>query len=73
VDAPVVVFSLASDSPARLELFDLAGRRLATREVGALGAGEHHLRIGESFAPGLYVARLAQHGKVVTARFAVAR
>jgi galactose oxidase-like protein len=73
VDAPMVVFSLASDSPARLELFDLAGRRLATREVGALGAGEHQLRIGESLAPGLYVARLAQQGKVVTARFAVAR
>ena len=73
VDAPVMVFSLASDSPARLELFDLAGRRLATREVGTLGAGEHHLRIGESLAPGLYVARLAQQGKVVTARFAVAR
>jgi hypothetical protein len=73
VDGPVVVFSLASDSPARLELFDLAGRRLATREVGTLGAGEHHLRIGESLAPGLYVARLAQQGKVVTARFAVAR
>src|SRR5262249_36043064 len=34
-------FSLPDGSPARLELFDVTGRRLAAREVGGLGAGSH--------------------------------
>ena len=36
-----VAFSLADAGSTRLELLDVAGRRIATRELGALGAGTH--------------------------------
>src|SRR5262249_38553660 len=35
----LVHFALPDDEPAVLELFDLAGRRIAGRAVGSLGAG----------------------------------
>ena len=37
----MVAFSLASAEPASLELYDLSGRRVGSREVGSLGAGAH--------------------------------
>jgi hypothetical protein len=70
-----VEFSLEDASPARLKLYDLAGRRLFTREVGALGAGDHMLRFDEaSAAPaGLYFLRLRQHARALTSRVLVTR
>src|SRR5437667_8452376 len=60
VDAGRLHLSLADASPASLELFDLAGRRLWSSEVGALGPGEHEVRIGDGvpYPPGVYMARL---------------
>jgi hypothetical protein len=57
-----VSFTLADGGPARLELFDLAGRRLRSLDVGSLGPGPHLLDLGRSgpLAPGIYVVRLAQ-------------
>ena len=57
-----VHFALPSGSAASLELLDLAGRRIATREVGSLGAGQHSLGLGEGcrLAPGLYLVCLRQ-------------
>jgi subtilisin family serine protease len=59
-----VQFSLASSAPARLTLHDVAGRALATREVGALGPGPHALAWTElaGMRPGIYFLRLAQAG-----------
>ncbi len=72
-DRLTVQFSLPDLAPARLELFDLGGRRVSTREVGALGAGAHamDLSAGRTFAPGLYIVRLTQHGLARTVRVAV--
>ena len=51
VAGPLLVgFSLASAEPARLEVYDLAGRQVLTREVGALGPGRH--RIDVTAGPG---------------------
>ena len=72
-ESPLLAFSLASAAPARLEVFDLAGRRAESREVGSLGAGAHQLRCAEHLAPGVYVARLTQQGATATARFVVTR
>lgn len=71
--ALAVRFSLPDARPARLELLDLAGRRLAAREVA--GAGAHQERLGEpgALAPGVYVVRLSHGGAVRTARVAVTR
>ena len=65
-----VGFSLASGAPAKLSLFDVAGRRVFSREVGALGAGSHVVTLdrGDELASGVYVLRLEQDGRSVTRR-----
>ena len=67
-----IVFSLLDDSPARLDVFDLAGRRVVGRDVGTLGAGRHELAMGR-LAPGVYVVRLTQGALMATRRAAVIR
>jgi len=71
----LVDLALADAAPASLELFDAAGRRLWTRDVGGLGAGEHAIRIGDGawLPPGLYLARLVQGERVSTAHLAIIR
>ncbi len=60
--ALTVDFSLASPAAASLELLDVAGRRVAVRDVGALGAGRHAVRLGEDrhLPPGIYLVCLRQ-------------
>ena len=70
--ALTVHFTLPTSASARLELLDVAGRRIASREVGA---GQHTLDLGESqhLAPGLYLVRLTQGANTRTMRVAVLR
>jgi hypothetical protein len=70
-----IAFTLPDASPARLELVDLAGRRIATREVGALGAGEHVVDPSDGHPPaaGVYFVRLVRGGRVLTSRVAIVR
>jgi predicted lipoprotein with Yx(FWY)xxD motif len=70
-----VKFALASANPASLELLDVAGRRVLSREVGSLGAGRHALDLGEGLRlePGLYLLRLTQGGDVRATRAVVFR
>jgi hypothetical protein len=72
-DGVSLVFSLPDDAPAALELFDLAGRRVASRDVGVLGAGEHVVELAarRPLSPGLYLARLTRGGDRRTARVIV--
>jgi hypothetical protein len=60
-----VAFSLVSDGPATLELFDVAGRRVWSRAVGSLGPGQHVVRIGNErkIRSGIYVVRLNAEGR----------
>jgi len=68
-----VMFALASDASARLELLDMSGRRVVVQEVGALGAGRHAVDLakGHKVAPGLYWVRLSQGANQRTTRAAV--
>lgn len=68
-----VRFSLPVRASGTLELLDLAGRRRAYRELGAMEPGEHLERMAETagFAPGLYWLRLQQGGKSATSRVAL--
>jgi hypothetical protein len=68
-------FALPDAAPAILELFDVAGRRLWSRDVGSLGPGEHEVRLGDGawFPPGLYLTRLTQGDHMATARVAIVR
>jgi hypothetical protein len=65
-----VAFVLPVAAPARLELLDVSGRRVAGHEVGWLGAGRHEvdLAAGRRFAPGIYLVRLTQGGDVRVTR-----
>jgi hypothetical protein len=70
-----IAFSLSDDSPARLEVLDLTGRRMCAREVGGLGPGSHVLPLveGRALAAGVYLLRLTQRGRSVTGRAVIIR
>jgi hypothetical protein len=60
---PSVVFTLEDGRPATLGLYDLAGRRVAAREVGSLGSGTHVIRLSGDrgpLAPGVYTLLLTR-------------
>ena len=65
-----VDFNLPQAGPARLEAFDVTGRRCFSREVGGLGPGAHSILLdaGGSLRPGIYVVRLQYAGKTQTGR-----
>src|SRR5262249_23618983 len=71
--ALTVEFAIPSAAPARLELFDISGRALVSREVGSFGAGRHSLSLntGHTLPPGLYFVRLSQGRKSDVKRVAV--
>jgi hypothetical protein len=68
-----VSFSLVDESPAKLEVIDVAGRLVRVREVGALGAGNHRLNLAEEgpLQAGVYIVRLTQGVRSVTSRMSV--
>jgi hypothetical protein len=72
--ALTIAFALPSGDPAKLEVVDLAGRRVAAREVGSLGAGSHVVNVSSTpLAPGLYLIRLTQGARTRSARAVVLR
>ena len=74
-DDLVVGFSLPDGEPARLELFDLAGRQVLAREVGLLGLGTHRLRLAghRELPAGVYHLALTQADRRAVARAVVTR
>lgn len=69
------VFSLPDAAPTRLELFDVVGRRIETREVGMLGPGSHVLGLSEGrpLEPGVYLLRLSRAAHSLAVRGVVVR
>ncbi|HTO90045.1 MAG TPA: T9SS type A sorting domain-containing protein [Candidatus Sulfotelmatobacter sp.] len=67
-------FTLPGAQAAKLELLDVQGRRVLSREV-TLGAGTHVVRLEESAAlkAGVYVLRLTQGGRSIQTRAVIAR
>lgn len=70
-----VSFSLPDDSPASLELMDLAGRRVRSIEVGSRGAGRHVVSLGSagSLPAGVYLVRLHHAQRTLVAKAVVMR
>ncbi len=68
-----VSFVLPTDAAARIELVDVRGRVIATRDVGALGAGRHvvDLAAEQKLASGIYLVRLTQGVQQRTTRVVV--
>jgi hypothetical protein len=72
--ALVVDVALPGAGPARLELMDVQGRRMAGRELGSLGAGRHTVDLSaerRSLAPGVYLLRLTQGAEARVARVTI--
>src|SRR5206468_656073 len=77
--APAIVFGLDAPAAARVELFDVQGRRLVTLADHGFGAGVHaiawdgHDATGARAPRGLYFVRLTTPAGVSTARFLLDR
>jgi hypothetical protein len=71
----IVTFDLPTNAPATLQLLDLSGRRVASREVGSFGPGRPTLNLGAglNLRSGIYFVRLAQSGQEATTRISVVR
>lgn len=70
-----VAFSLTGETPAWLEVVDVAGRRVLREELGRLRSGPHSLRLGEgaSLPAGVYTVRLREAGRTVSRSLVVVR
>jgi hypothetical protein len=73
--ALAIAFSLPAAGPGRLELIDVAGRRMRWRDLAAFEPGRHVVDLGEGapVPPGFYLVRLVHAGQVLTARGTVIR
>jgi hypothetical protein len=65
-----ILFSGAAAPGTSLELLDVAGRLVASRELSALGAGSHEMRFDDlpALKPGLYFVALKTPGDARSAR-----
>jgi hypothetical protein len=65
-----IAFTLPAPGLAILEVTDIAGRRVFRRDVGALGAGRHVLKLDSAapLGPGVYLIRLTRGAHAVGTR-----
>jgi hypothetical protein len=70
-----VALALATSEPASLELIDVTGRRVRSREIGPLGPGQHVVDLGDAhdIRAGLYFLRVTQAGQTRTAKATIVR
>jgi hypothetical protein len=70
-----IEFTLARSAPGALELLDVAGRRIAWRDLSGLAPGRQVVDMRElgNEAPGLYWLRLSQGSDHATARVVLTR
>jgi hypothetical protein len=72
--AATLRFALASAGRARVEVFDLNGRRVATALDESVSAGPHELSVAtHAWRPGIYLCRLEAGGVTRVRRMAVVR
>jgi hypothetical protein len=66
----VISFTLTGSGPVRLDLLDVTGRHITSRNLGSMGAGGHTAQLNEAahLQPGVYIVRLSQGGRVVWGR-----
>jgi hypothetical protein len=72
----VVAFTLPdATGGGRLDVVDVAGRRVLTRSLAGLAAGCHLLRLDTDarLAPGIYLLRLTRGSRTLTARAVIVR
>ncbi|MBI5709406.1 MAG: VCBS repeat-containing protein [Candidatus Eisenbacteria bacterium] len=74
-EALSVSLSVLPGAPATLELLDLAGRRVRALDLGVRGPGFHTVELAGlgTLRPGVYLVRLTQSGRSLTAKAAIVR
>jgi hypothetical protein len=78
-ESVTIKYGLATAGEARLAVYDLSGRKVATVAEGAAAVGEHDVTwnlttaAGARVAPGIYVYRLEAGGATAARRMVVAR
>lgn len=70
-----VAFTLSAPTTASLELLDVTGRSIMSRQVGQLGLGRHLVDLGETngMTPGVYWVQLSVGDRKLVARALVMR
>jgi len=70
-----VAFSLPDAAPAQIGVYDVAGRELVQRDVGAQGPGDHLMQLlaPSALRPGVYLVRLRHGGSSRVVRASVLR
>jgi len=70
----LITFHLATRDEARLDIWDIAGRRVWGEQIGRLGPGRHSIELpARSLRPGAYVIRLTQARRAIARRMIVVR
>jgi hypothetical protein len=74
-DAWLIAYSLASDHPARLEIFDVRGRKVLDASITNPQPGDGTMDAGDArrLAAGVYLARITQNGRSASAKLAIIR
>jgi hypothetical protein len=70
-----VDLAIPGDEPVQIEIFNVAGRRVGTREFVTLKPGRQRITLGRTMrlAPGLYIIRATQGSQTASAKVAVIR
>lgn len=68
-----ILLSLPDAAGAKLELWDVTGRKVASREVGVLGPGDHVVALAsrDALPAGIYLIRLTRGGSSLVSRACV--
>ena len=73
--APAVAFTLSERAATRLEVYDVAGRRVWARDLGVLEPGPHLETVGpgDALRSGVFVFRLVSGARSLSVRGVIAR
>ena len=68
-----VALSLPDGGPTEIAVYDVAGRQLVRREIGAFGPGDHTVELAArgTLRPGVYLVRMRRSGESLVTRAVV--
>jgi len=70
-----LTYTLPTAAPAKLEIFDVRGRLMESRDVGSMGVGRHTATFQPANRPasGIYIVKLSQGGESTSSKITVLR